>query len=391
MAENNSSTRLILVDSHALIPFIVRSHQFSCRALSFAQHWPGLVELWLPGPQVPKDELARRTGMAPPVRFACRFGPRPEFSVLGIRVRSKARFRSWLKATLRQLTAENARCLFYFRTLKLADQLRPPLREHGWRYAFEPHEVFFESAKNPAELCSVETAVYREAACLFPITNALKEGIQTKLGITTPMQVSPLGHTGANFNLPAYDPQAPPRFLYVGSLHKWKGLIVAFDATAGLGIPFDVVGDAGGLAFHQEHCRRENYSHVLFHGQAPPDQLTPFYAPGSICLLPLSHAEIARAYTSPLKIFEYLAAGRPVLAGDVPAMREIVQDEVQARLVRVGDVAAWREALRELIANRQNAARLAAAGRELAKSSLWTKRAEPIIRRLDELTRSLIQ
>lgn len=385
MATDKSEVRLILVDSHPLNPFIVRSHQFSCRALSFAQHWPGPVELWLPGPEMTATELSLRTGLPLSPKFILRFGPRPDFSFIGIRIRSKARFRSWAKTTLKRLVREGDQCLFYFRTLKVADQLRGLLKEQAWSYVFEPHEIFFESAKNPNELLGIETAVYDDAAWLFPITNALKEGITAKLKVATRMQVAPLGHSGVNFNLPPYDPLASPRFLYIGSLHKWKGLSVAFDATADLGIPFDVVGDAGGLAYHKEYCRQRNYSHVHFHGQTTPDQLERFYLAGSICLLPLSDAEIARAYTSPLKMFEYLAAGRPVVAGDVPAMHEIVEDGVHARLVRIGDVNAWNQALRHMIDDRSKAAQMAAAGRELAKSCVWTNRAEPIIRVLDEL------
>jgi glycosyltransferase involved in cell wall biosynthesis len=382
MDTSPTRARLILIDVHPLVPFSVRSHQFSCRGISFAQHWPGAVELWLPGPEMSSAALARRAGMSPTAGFACRFGPPSVWSVLGIQVRSRARFRRWVRGNLRALAAADSRCLFYFRTLKLAHHLRERIRDSGWRYVFEPHEVFYESAKRPAELRPLEHQVYQNAAHLFPITRALDRALQLKLPVTTPTTVAPLGHSGVNFSLPPYDPQAPPRLLYVGSLHKWKGLTVAFEASADLGVPFDIVGDAGGLVVHREYCRHRNLAHVQFHGEVLPDQVGGFYQTGSICLLPLSDAEIARAYTSPLKLFEYLAAGRPVVAGDVPSLREIVTDAVQARLVQVGDVAAWRAALKELLGDRLMAQRLAAQGRALAESCTWTKRAGPIVETL---------
>jgi glycosyltransferase involved in cell wall biosynthesis len=333
-------------------------------------------------------ELARCTGLTLAPGFTCRFGPLPVLSMFGIQVRSKARFRSWIKRNLRDLAKEGGPCLFYFRTLRLANYLGRILRDRGWPYVFEPHEVFFENARKPEGIRRIEQEVYQDAAYLFPITQALSLAIRSKLGITTPMCVAPLGHSGANLALPLYDPEAPPRFLYVGSLHRWKGLTVAFEATAGLDIPFDVVGDAGGLKFHRDYCAQQGFSHVRFYGQVAPDEVRRFYHPGSICLLPLSDTEIARAYTSPLKLFEYLAAGRPVVAGDVPSMREILTHGVHARLVPVGSVPAWRAALVELLRNRSDGLRLAVQGRALAESSTWTRRAQPIVSKLLALVRA---
>jgi glycosyltransferase involved in cell wall biosynthesis len=94
--------------------------------------------------------------------------------------------------------------------------------------------------------------------------------------------------------------------------------------------------------------------------------------------LPLSNEEIARSFTSPLKIFEYMAAGRPIVAGDVPSVRELMTAGEHARLVPVGDVAAWRSAMEEVISNRAAAARLATAARKLAQSATWDERARPL-------------
>jgi glycosyltransferase involved in cell wall biosynthesis len=380
-----NEARLILADIHPLTPFTVPGYQFSCRAVSLSQAWPGPVSLWLPGPGQDEQTLRRRTGLEPSLRFTVSFGPPPHWEFLGLRLRSKAPYRAWLRGQLAQQAAAGERCILYFRTIKLAHRLLPVLRQHGLSYAYEPHEVFHLNARRPEELRRIEAAVVEKAGLLLPISYALKAELERRLSAAAPCLVAPLGHSGRNFSLPDFDPGAPPHFLYHGSLHKWKGLELACAATAGLGAPFEVVGDAGGLERCRRFCAERGYGHVRFHGQALPEELPRFYQPGSICLLPLSQERIATTFTSPLKVFDYLAAGRPVVAGDVPTMCELLTDRANARLVPVGDVAAWKAALTELLQDRALAAQLARNGRQLARSCTWSERARPIAAALQEL------
>jgi glycosyltransferase involved in cell wall biosynthesis len=280
------------------------------------------------------------------------------------------------------LDRQRETCLFYFRTLRLAHRLWPHVRQFHWKYVFEPHEIFYESGRNPARLKITEQAVHCRAAGLFPITHALADRMRDVLPVTTESLVSPLGHTGRNFHLPIYDPRVSPSFLYIGSLHRWKGLETAFQATADLGAPFHVVGDAGGLERSRAYCLENRFTHVIFHGQVSPEDAGKFYSPGAICLMPLSDQEMARWYTSPLKLFDYLAAARPVAAADLPTIREIVIDGEHARLLPVGDIPAWRDGLQELLADRESGLRLARNARQLAQFYTWSERAKPVVERL---------
>ena len=75
-----------------------------------------------------------------------------------------------------------------------------------------------------------------------------------------------------------------------------------------------------------------------------------------------SREEIGR-WMSPLKLFEYMAAGKPILASDIPALREILADGGTALLLPPGDVAAWAAAARALLADPARAAALGARAR----------------------------
>jgi colanic acid/amylovoran biosynthesis glycosyltransferase len=65
----------------------------------------------------------------------------------------------------------------------------------------------------------------------------------------------------------------------------------------------------------------------------------------------------------PVVLMEAMACGVPVVAGDLPAIRELVEDGVSGRLVPGGDVEALSRTLEELAADPEERERLALAGR----------------------------
>jgi len=381
-----TSRRLVLADQHPLVPFTVQGWQFACRAASFAGHWTGPVSLWLPGPELPDSALNLRFPEGIPAGFSIRFGPKPEMQIAGMRFRSKLPLRRWFRLQTSKLTKDGEPLLFYFRTLRVAAAFLPALKAARIPFVFEPHEIFYEAAREPEKMMKLEKEIYSAARHLFPISTALSAAIRAQLGISTPQTVAPLGHSGVNLSVPDYDPAASPRFLYIGSLLGWKGLDTAMAATAGSGIPFDIVGDAGGLKRYQSLCNEKGWSHVIFHGERPPEELPAFYHPGTICLLPLSGEKIATTYTSPLKLFEYLAAGRPVIVGNLPSIKELVQDRIHVRMAAPGDIGEWKSVVAELLASPEEASELARNARELGQTCTWNERARTLTETLKQLT-----
>ncbi len=377
--KNAAAPQLILIDSHTLDPYTVQGFQFLARAASFAEHWPGPVQLWLPGPAIPDARMLRAIAMPRwPGNLEVRFGPAPQIRLGPIRIRTKSSFRAWAARELRQIASTSARLVLYFRTLKLPALFSPLLTTLKIRYFFEPHEVFFESARNPAKHRVMEQDVYSRALHLYPISSGLAASLETEFQVKD-STVAPLGHSGANLQLPSYDPAAEARLLFTGSLLRWKGLETVLKAAHTLGVPFDIVGDAGGRDYYERYCRERGHSNVVFHGHVPPEELSKFYLPGTVCVLPLSRANIAMRYTSPLKLFEYLASGRPVVAGDVPSVREILENQVHALLLEPENTDAWTRGIQTLLGNRAGAAEMAQRGRELAGTCTWSNRARPLV------------
>ena len=89
--------------------------------------------------------------------------------------------------------------------------------------------------------------------------------------------------------------------------------------------------------------------------------------------------DIAR-WTSPMKLFEYMAAGLPIVASDFPVIREVLCDGENALLVDPADINAWCSRLNLLVENTEHAAKLGLQAKlDLEEKYTWAARAEQVL------------
>jgi len=89
-------------------------------------------------------------------------------------------------------------------------------------------------------------------------------------------------------------------------------------------------------------------SDFLYAGQVTPDQVAVYLSAFDICAMPFPFTAHFAYYASPLKLFEYMAARRVVVASDLPSVREVVTDGESALLTPPSDVEALAAAIRRL-------------------------------------------
>jgi glycosyltransferase involved in cell wall biosynthesis len=82
---------------------------------------------------------------------------------------------------------------------------------------------------------------------------------------------------------------------------------------------------------------------------------------------------------SPLKMFEYMAAGLPIVASDLPSIRLHLEDGVNALLGRPGDPVSSAEAITRLLRDPGLAERLASRARDDVAGLTWDARAQRIL------------
>ena len=87
---------------------------------------------------------------------------------------------------------------------------------------------------------------------------------------------------------------------------------------------------------------------------------------------------ISARYTSPLKVFEAKAAGLPLVASDLPSLREVLGED-EAVFVAPDDARALAEGVAALLADGPDRARRSARMRALAPEHTWDTRAQRVL------------
>jgi glycosyltransferase involved in cell wall biosynthesis len=279
--------------------------------------------------------------------------------------------------------------------LRLPRFVRPPLVYESHGYAPEVSRALprmLATARPPsprklARLARRERLVWRHADGYVTITEQLAQELTKRFGSRETRRTVPDGvrSTGAGTSeAPARGDQ--PHVVYAGHLYPWKGVDVLIDAIARLpGVSCTIVGGHPGetdlLRLQHRAAALGVRDRIHFTGMVRPSDVPAHLASAHVLVLPNTPSGVSERYTSPLKLFEYLAAARPIVASDLPALREIVRHGVEAWLVEPGDATALASGIGRVLADSDLAARLAHAGRERAASFTWEARAE----RLEEL------
>lgn len=191
---------------------------------------------------------------------------------------------------------------------------------------------------------------------------------------------------GADIRSPSEPPPLRDYLLYFGALQPWQGVDTALRAVARLDLdlvicasvherrakPYRKLADKLGIA-----------DRVHWHFALPEEELARWRDHALLSLAPLRDcSRNAHQGCAPLKILESMAAGVPVVASDLPAVRELVADGVHGRLVapdRPGELA---RAIRVLLDFPEQRARMGATARaHVAEHLTW----DASVARLDAL------
>ena len=146
---------------------------------------------------------------------------------------------------------------------------------------------------------------------------------------------------------------------------------------------------AGGRPEDVEHWKTQaitqGATNALFTGFVLNEQLPLYQAAADILLMPYgkeigisSGKGNSASISSPMKMFEYLATGRAIVASDLPVFHEVL-NEKNAIFCTPDKVLDWEGALRGLLDNPKRGEQLGAQAREDAKNYSWNERARRIL------------
>lgn len=169
-----------------------------------------------------------------------------------------------------------------------------------------------------------------------------------------------------------------PTVVYAGRISGDKGLDVVLEmARRCPRVHFLLVGSTSRDPFEEECRAVPNVDLVPWQ---PFDRLSAWLYAADVLLVPPSvHPLVEKGHTVlPMKLFAYLAAGRPILAGASPDVRELLVDGENAVLVPPNDPEAAATALNNLLRDGELKIRLVAGATRTAGCLTWEARARRI-------------
>jgi len=173
--------------------------------------------------------------------------------------------------------------------------------------------------------------------------------------------------------------------LYSGGFQEGKGLELILEAAKELkDIIFVIIGGPSSPRPSASSPRLSaSSSNVLFWGRKLPEEIPRYLKAADILLLPNTRALSYFRYTSPLKMFEYMASGVPILASNLGSIREIL-NENNTLLFNPENKNDFIDKIKEIKENYSAAEKKAIQALQDARNYTWQKRVENILRFLGD-------
>jgi glycosyltransferase involved in cell wall biosynthesis len=237
----------------------------------------------------------------------------------------KIRSGAWFYRQLESLIASINPGIVYTMHLKAADQMVQ--RHPSLPLVFEAHEIFADTyPKDDSKhkgLFELERRIYAQVRAVVAISSYLAHCLQSRFALPVLPHVQHDGIDEAML-LDASAPPDPHELIYAGSLQPWKGVPVAVDAMRLL--PEFHLAVLGGAGKSLDLLRQNAPSNVTFLGQMPRHAMLPHVRKASIGLMPNLLEPRSALYTFPLKLLEYSAAGKGIVASQIPIFNQLNLD-----------------------------------------------------------------
>ena len=247
----------------------------------------------------------------------------------------------------------------------------------------------------PAKLCRQEQVVLGTVdlvVCVSRVTAIYVQSLGAPAGAIT---VIPNGVDPALFTIGEEKGTRRPKLVYAGTLASWQGVSTAIEAMPIVLAAFPdaelhLVGPskkrhqkglvklAGKLGLDEENVR--------FIGPVDPEEMPSQLATASVCLAPLTYNDrnVAQG-CCPIKVLEYAAAARPIVASDLPVVRELL-GEGDVLFCQPGDATGLARQIIRLLSRPEEAQALAQrAAEKVHQGFTWQRSGERLLQVYDRL------
>jgi glycosyltransferase involved in cell wall biosynthesis len=249
------------------------------------------------------------------------------------------------------------------------------------------HPVFLELHDIPKKT-PIFTYAIKHARCLFVLNEHIKAEL-VELGVSPEhIYIAASGVNISEFAITVSQeesrkslglPQDKKIIMYTGHLYPWKGVDTVIDAVKEMkGVIFICIGGVDPeLSQYKE--KYGAYNHMQFLPFIPRKNIPLYLRSADVLVAPYSDKEeISAKYTSPLKLFEYMASMRPILISNLPSIRQVL-DDTMCVFAQPGNKDSFRAGLEKILYDEVFAQSIAQKAFEKVGVYTWDKRAERIV------------
>ncbi|MBF0456472.1 MAG: glycosyltransferase family 4 protein [Nitrospirae bacterium] len=274
--------------------------------------------------------------------------------------------------------------IIFVRHLRTAHLLLCLRSLHRMPVVFEAHEIFHlttEKKRKLERLKRQERKVYKEAGAVVAITERLRADLIKMFSLERIPSITIPDAARGDISETALPYEGRRFIFYAGGLYRWKGVDLLIGAMRQFPDETLVIA-GGGERLNELRAMAESMGlakRITFTGQlSHTDVIRKYLREAKIAVIP-NLTESVSMYSSPLKMFEYMALNVPIAASDIPGIREILTDGKDAVFFTPGDCQSLTAALKTLIDNPVKAKQIAAAGRALSEGFTYEQRAKRMI------------
>ena len=256
---------------------------------------------------------------------------------------------------------------------------------------YEAHQIL---RMKPQDLAIQKLIRHESFSGIVAISEALKKDLLEKYKNLKPEQVF-VAHDAADLphnisgeaepRLEIKGRKSAPKIGYAGTLHPGKGISMILNVAPLLPeFDFHVIG---GSRSQIHKIKKSNPAgNIIFYGHQDHSDVQSYLKAFDVVLAPYQHQALIKTgrnisrWISPMKVFEYMAAQRPLIASDLPVLREVLQNKKNALLVSPNDPLAWAEAIQLLVEHKEIGEALSQqAFDDLKKKFTWDTRVETVL------------
>lgn len=303
--------------------------------------------------------------------------------------------------SVQALRAVGDRIDYVYERFAVFQSLGRQFKHAGVPWVLETQGLFYFEARHDRKSIALsrlakklELAAYRDCDVVVAVTETLKKLLVTEAKVPEKkILVVPNGVDTEKFRprLRVGSPEKPrPVLGFVGGLLRWQGLdqlFAAVKAARAGGRDFDVVvvGDGEERRNLEQLASRLGISdRVEFAGRVDGDKVPDYIEAFDVCFSGHLPSQLGGMYHSPLKIYEYMAMAKPVIASDFSDARSVISGKGTGFLFESGNIASLAGVLIEVFANTEKLVTMGtAAAAEVVKNHSWMSRVANMTSEID--------